>query len=397
MQTFSFRLFSRPLRLFLPLTFVLSALWLSACPALAAHWAISYTCAGQDLFTNGSTTTHPWTTPQAADSTGAIGEGAGYIYSTIVSTGNITPVLTWTKDAWDTTLPPAPAQVSALLTILIACNAAHSGTATASDSYNDPFPNSDPSDCYGSYSHLVQFSNSTQATVVPLPPVHLAFSAVAGNGGGTPYTNASATLRIQFVSPILQGYSTHVSPALTGSEPLLSAWDPTNPRYFSGTGCEAKAIAVPLSGYLSHVQLCINDQVVQEYWDNAAPGKPTDSNSGAVVTGTQLAYQTLAVLFDSTHFAVTSSITIKLKITDSNGGYYEVMVAGPVYNKALVLSNNTINAWWNGISFDDLYEKVAQTATGMSMAITANKYYHVSDIQSALPQNTVFLYQHTWC
>jgi hypothetical protein len=66
------------------------------------------------------------------------------------------------------------------------------------------------------------------------------------------------------------------------------------------------------------------------------------------------------------------------------------MVAGPVYNKALVLSNNTINAWWNGISFDDLHEKVAQTATGTSMAITANKYYHVSNIQSALPQNTVF-------
>ena len=56
------------------------------------------------------------------------------------------------------------------------------------------------------------------------------------------------------MNAVLQGYSTHVSPALTQVEQIpLTTWDPTVPRYFSGTGCEARGTAVPLTGYLSHV------------------------------------------------------------------------------------------------------------------------------------------------
>jgi hypothetical protein len=69
----------------------------------------------------------------------------------------------------------------------------------------------------------------------------------------------------------------------------LTTWDPTAPRYFSGTGCEARGTAVPLTGNLSHVQLCINDQVVQEYWDSAVAGKPSPlPTDGAVITRTQI-------------------------------------------------------------------------------------------------------------
>ena len=199
-------------------------------------------------------------------------------------------------------------------------------------------------------------------------------------------------LRVQFASPVLQGYSTHIAPALTQVEQIpLATWDPTAPRYFSGTGCEARGTAVPLTGYVSHAQLCINDTVVEEYWDTAAAGKPSPlPTDGSVVTGTSQASATVKALFDSTHFAYASTITIKMKVTDSNGGYYEATVVGPAYNKALVLSNNTLGSWWNGISFDDLYEKVAQTASSINDSITANKYYHVSDIETALPLNTVF-------
>jgi hypothetical protein len=123
----------------------------------------------------------------------------------------------------------------------------------------------------------------------------------------------------------------------------LTTWDPANPRYFSGTGCEAKAIAVPWTGYLSHVQICINDQVVQEYWDNAAPSKPSAlPTDGSVITGTNLTSATIKALFDSTHFADVSPITIKLKVTDSNSGYYEVTVVGPVKNRLYGIANQNL-------------------------------------------------------
>jgi hypothetical protein len=142
--------------------------------------------------------------PQGADTNGSIAEGGGYLYTGIASNGSLVPVLTWTKDTGDPTLPPAPPLVSALLTITINCSAAYSGATAASDNYSgDTFPHSDPSHCGGTYFHLVQINNTALATSVILSPVNVIFSAGNGTGQGAPYNDAALTLTTAITSMTL--------------------------------------------------------------------------------------------------------------------------------------------------------------------------------------------------
>jgi hypothetical protein len=133
--------------------------------------------------------------------------------------------------------------------------------------------------------------------------------------------------------------------------------------------------------------------VVQEYWDNAAPGKPSPlPTDGSVITGPQLPSSsqpspTLKALFDSTHFADVSPITIKLKVTDSNSGYYEATVAGPAYNKALLLESNVLDVDYMGGIANELASPLRSTAN--YTAIASNSYQKM-DILNALPANTAF-------
>ena len=170
----------------------------------------------------------------------------------------------------------------------------------------------------------------------------------------------------------------------------LTTWDPANPRYFSGTGCEARGIAVPISGYVSHAQLCINDTVVQEYWDTAAAGKPSPlPTDGSVVTGTNQTSATVKALFDSTHFADSNPITIKLKVTDTNGGYYEATVVGPAYNMAFVLTNHTLGFYLLTYAVES--QKIESIYRSINYSVEADSYDDYQTILGNIPEFTTFL------
>ena len=61
--------------------------------------------------------------------------------------------------------------------------------------------------------------------------------------------------------------------------------------------------------------------------------------------GTSLTSATAKALFDSTHFADLGIVTIKLKVTDTNGGYYEAKVVGQAYNRAYIAVNHTLPSY----------------------------------------------------
>ena len=128
--------------------------------------------------------------------------------------------------------------------------------------------------------------------------------------------------------------------------------------------------------------------MVQEYWDSAAAGKPSPlPTDGSVVTGTSLPSATVKALFDSTHFADSSAITIKMKVTDSNSGYYEATVVGPAYNKALLLET-TAPGFDEMTGISDELASSLKSNTNYS-AISSNSYQKM-DILNALPSNTAF-------
>jgi hypothetical protein len=335
----------------------LALLGLAPRPA-QAQWKLDhYECSGTYSINGVST---PWPTPT---------QSVSFSYSS----GNATLQCVGTVQAFFKWMGTAPAPST--LNVLITSNASAYGTGPdPDDGFHDLIVAGYSRVSSGS--HLVQVSNPNNTTMVSVP----AYSLSAITTGGI-----NVSFQGTVVNAVLQGYSTHVSPALTGSEPTLSVWDPAHAKYFSGTGCEAKAIAVPLTGYLSHVQLCINDTVVQEYWDSAAPGKPSPlPTDGSIITGTNLTSATVKALFDSTHFADSSAITIKLKVTDSNNGYYEATVAGPAYNKAVALVNNNTD-----FNLDENPNEIATFLTNQNnYTATPSTSMQKMDILTTLPSLT---------
>ncbi len=251
------------------------------------------------------------------------------------------------------------------------------------DGFQDP-PTLDDT-AYGVYKvstgvHVVQISNPGHSTTVKTTlyslsascngNVEVSFQASVGNGGN------------------VQAWSTHCAPALGGSDPNF---DPTNPQYFSGTGCQATGNAVALSGSVSHAQLCIGenggDTVVKEYF------APTTTGTPGVSSGP------LNVLFDSTHFKDQTKITITLKVWDTNGGYYDVKVEAPAYNKAYVLVNGgspvtapngrtmQVNDFPSG---DQALQDVKDSMTRMKQLVIPSKTATKSEILAGILSKSVF-------
>jgi len=225
-------------------------------------------------------------------------------------------------------------------------------------------------------------------TIVKFPPVGISASMTTFGS----QNNCGGGLSVRIASPALQGYSTACAPALGGHDPAV--WDASNPRYFSGTGCEAIASAVPMSGYITHAQLCIvdngGDTVVKEYWDTGASGCPNPvPTDGSVMTGTNnTSGASLKALFDSTHFSDGAMIALKLKVWDSNGGYYDGAIQGAAYNKGFVLLNNTDE------SSEDAFgvARVAASIERMKHTVPSgeNDKYHRDDILQLIPNESVF-------
>lgn len=97
------------------------------------------------------------------------------------------------------------------------------------------------------------------------------------------------------------------------------------PLWFSGTNCDACGIAGTNTpgAWINHVQLLINGTVVRDVFYPSPSPFPAQPSA----------------VFDSTHFADGSSITITIKAWDSAGGYNEASNSAPAYNKAYVFGN----------------------------------------------------------
>lgn len=234
---------------------------------------------------------------------------------------------------------------------------------------------------YSRGSHVVQVSNPSHSTTVKVPKDDTPCNMSAITNSDT--VGALVTFQAGVGGGNVQAWSTHCAPALNGSDPL---YDPANPQYFSGTGCQATGNAVALSGNVSHAQLCIgengSDTVVKEYFAPTGPGAV-----GA-------ASVPLNVMFDSTHFKDQAKIKVKLKVWDTNGGNYDVSVTAPAYNKGLALLNNTSESSADAFGLN----RVRTALQLMHYAIPPDDgipygsfaRYHRDDIYKALPTNSVF-------
>ncbi len=131
--------------------------------------------------------------------------------------------------------------------------------------------------------------------------------------------------------------------------------------------------------------------MVEEYWDSAASGKPSPIPAdGSVVMGTSQTSVTVKALFDSTHFADSSTITIKLKVTDSNNGYYEAAVTGPAYNKGYILTNGAAPGF-KYFGFAIHRDLIDSDISSINYTAMSSSYHRKSAILANVPSYT-FLY-----
>ena len=108
-------------------------------------------------------------------------------------------------------------------------------------------------------------------------------------------------------------------------------WDPTHPRFFSGTNCSATGTAPAISGYVSEAHLLVGGTDVKDYYDTGFVG-PVQPGAA---TGHQTSVS-LAVSFDSTHFADASSVPIQMTVTDTAGNKYAANISASAYNEGYV-------------------------------------------------------------
>ncbi len=171
------------------------------------------------------------------------------------------------------------------------------------------------------------FSGTAQMTVNNTLPYS---DAPAGRGSYTHQTvvnaNALVTATAVPTSASLQAHST-VDTSAPGNP-----WDPTHPRFFSGTNCSANGTAVAASGYILHAELLVGGTDVKDYYDTSFYGPFAQG----VATGTNQNSTLLTVHFDSTHFADASNVPVQLTVTDTNSNTYNIMVQASTYNEGYV-------------------------------------------------------------
>lgn len=112
-----------------------------------------------------------------------------------------------------------------------------------------------------------------------------------------------------------------VQSVLVGAPP-----DDAMPPWYSGTDCGVgpQAIASTTIG-ITHAKVTLNGEVVREVFYDAP---------GAKIVR-------LPVTFDSTHFADSTMLEVKMEAWDSGGGYMADSKSVRVYNKAFVYGNVT--------------------------------------------------------
>lgn len=148
-----------------------------------------------------------------------------------------------------------------------------------------------------------------------------------GSGAEGPYPgSATVNLNVQLIAASLQAHST-IDTSAPGNP-----WDPTHPRFFSGTNCSATGVAVATSGYVSHAELLVGGTDVKDYYDTSFVGP---IQQGAT-TGTNQPSVPLTVHFDSTYFADGGNIPIQMLVTDTAGNKYDANVKANAYNKGYV-------------------------------------------------------------
>ena len=390
------------------------AVLMSYKPAIAGHWAVSFeyqgsSSRGGDYFPDNGT--FPWTdsknvavkifnssnTVNNIQAINVLIGGSGSPPVTLTSVGTLRAVLTWTADnPGDTSLPPQQLSIIERVSVLARTLGNYNdypSTASASDSFGDPpvyidaFPASlgrESAACYGN--HVVTMPVAPGQTIVKFPPFRFSDSITISGQQNT----CGGELEVLPTTASLQGYSTHCAPALGGSDPK---WTPAAPRYFSGTGCQAQGTAVPASGYLSHVQLCVGDTVVKEYWDTSATGCPNPApTDNSVVVGTNIIITTLNALFDSTHFISGAMVALKLKVWDSNGGYYDGGIQGPAKNRIYAIGNHTFS--FNPMSAQIL-SNIQQDAQSVNYFVVTTQEDRKPNVISTIPAYTVmYVYSH---
>ena len=173
--------------------------------ARAAQWIVTYQTNGKDTGTD-SSTYQPYTTPWLPTSPNGGGSApSGYNSTQQTSHGTVTPILTWTLDSGETTLPPAPDPALAVVNVSITSTIdGNNGRGTsvchtsASDSYSDHFATTTGGTVQttsGTFSHLAQVSNAGGNKVVSLPPITLdaGCSTDGSNSGGSNIINIVTT------------------------------------------------------------------------------------------------------------------------------------------------------------------------------------------------------------
>ena len=320
-------------------------------PSFAGQWQI--TLSGSTSTPNGGTGTYTFVNGQVTgpppfpiaaygpDYHPQLNLGGGQCGLTWLSNGSIsmsvTAKLTWTPNyPGDTSQPPSTVYVleTGNAGSSVGLQNQTSVSTTADDGLGDA--PTYPAAGYGygaqsSGSHLIQLTVPAGQTSVTLPlrslSATLSWQPASANVGAP---GMSMSYSVQLFSTSLQAHST-VDTSAPGNP-----WDPTHPRFFSGTNCSASGTAPAISGYVSHAELLVGGTDVKDYYDTGFVG-PLPPGAA---TGTNQSSASLTVHFDSTHFADGGSVPIQMTVTDTAGNTYDANVSANAYNKATIYGRN---------------------------------------------------------
>jgi len=327
---------------------VVSLLALSLLLAPPAARAGTYAFSGYTLTSgSGNTVTYtPNNYPTAADSGSAFTHYGGSAPETfsVVANDKITAAFTWQPTNGDSTADPPPSSAIIQQTSSVSWSGGVTGNpppptgacATGLPASVSTYTTGTLSKSGGGTYYFVQSQPGSSFTVDCTP------TASSSGSSGSPGSGSHGDVRINYsVSAILP-------PPLQAHSTVDSAnWNAMRPRFFSGTNCSvsgtATAYSAPPGGssYVTSAQLQIGSTTVKQYTD----------------TGTHQASVPLSVVFDSTHFADNTPISIQMTVTDSGGLTYTVSLSGPACNNLVAVANRTSSA--------------VDPATGENVAINA--------------------------
>lgn len=310
--------------------------------AHAGTWVVTYNAAGSYTFQSYSGLTYGgnW---QNTDGGYTLGDQSGDVQATV--SGTDTATLTWTHGQGQNDQNDPPPQTvwvlesgSAFWYLVSAGTDDNIIPCSADDGLGDPpelDPTIPPGAEYSDGDHLVAEDGSSGTVTLSdtlfsqSPPGSVSF----GRYGAT----VGVGLTIQPVD--LEGHSTldNGPPVYPNNPP----WDPSAPRFFSGTYCRVVALPVSDDSYLLRVQLWIGGTVVKEYDDTSATQLSTDPQT-VFTSGTNQISEKLMTYFDSTHFASGSSVPVLLKVwyTSGSGSPFSATLSANAVNNAYLLYNS---------------------------------------------------------